>query len=331
MKRAVLVVAALVFAAFVVPATRTHGAIAAAATPTPAALQYDEINRMIIPPATPPAPGTFQTDYQALMAPAAPHRGLGAVFNNVMGNPEEMMQRISRGNLARYTFYKGMIRRDSVIEHISTIEKCQEHQYITLYLDKKMYSIADTQPPCPTPQGVPPQAGGSESYHAAPGTADITVSGTSTDLGPLAIDGIGTVGYDQSMQMKTANATGSCKNNDFSMQQTKYVSQVHVPRAYCPLPQTMSTGGMMARSSGGCEPRMHVTGSLAGVNDGDRLVMYLKMAFAGLNGAQGGQSGDSQAPPGGMNMLIERGNVKWFGGPDADALFTIPPDFSKMP
>lgn len=326
MKRAVLAVAAFVFAAFVVPASRTHG-VAVAATPTPAALQYDEINRMIVPPATPPAPGSFQTDYQTVMTPPAQHHGFSGMVNSMMGNPEEMMQRISRGSLTRYTFYKGMIRRDSPVERTATIEKCQEHQYVTLYLDRKTYSVADTQPPCPTPGGMPAQAGGSESYHADPGTADMTVSGTSNDLGPLTIDGIATSGFDQSMQLATTNATGSCRNNNFSMQQTKYISQIHVPRAYCPLPRTMSAGGMMTRSSGGCEPRMHATGSIAGVNDGDRLVMYLRMVFEGNHG---GDSSDSSGAPGGMNMIVERGNVKWFGGNDADALFEIPSDFTKQ-
>ncbi len=320
MKRAVLAAAAVAFAAFFVPATRTHVAIAAAATPTPAALQYDEINRMIIPPATPPAPGTFQTDYQTVMTPPAQHHGLGAVVNSVMGNPEEMMNRMSRGNLTRYTFYEGMIRTDRPVEQTAIVEKCEQHQYVSLDLKNKTYTIENTQPPCPSPAGMPAQAGGDDSSRPATGTADITMSGTSNDLGPLAIDDIATVGYDQNLQMRTTNATGSCRDNNFSMAQTKYISQVRVPRPYCPLPKTMTTGGMMARSSGGgCEPRMHLRGSLAGVNDGDRLVMYLRMQFGQADSSNGG----------GMNMVVERGNVKWFGGPDADALFTIPAGFTE--
>jgi hypothetical protein len=320
MKRAVLAAATLAFAAIFVPAAHVHGAIAAAATPTPAALQYDEISRIIIPPATPPAPGAFQTDYQTAMSPPPQHHGLSAVVNSVMNNPEEMINRMTRGNLTRYTLYKGMIRTDRPIEQTAIIEKCQEHQYVTLDLKNKTYAIQDTQPPCPTPAGMPAQAGGDDSSHAAPGTADITMSGTSNDLGPLAIDGIGTVGYDQNLQMKTTNATGSCRENNFSMAQTKYVSQIQVPRPYCPLPKTMTTGGMMARSSGGgCEPRMHFSGTIAGMNDADRLVMYLRMQF--------GQAGSPNG--GGMNMVVERGNVKWFGGPDADALFSIPAGFTQ--
>lgn len=302
--------------------------MAVAATPTPAALQYDEINRMIVPPATPPAPGAFQTDYQTVTSTASGeggdqqrHHGLGGMISSMMGaaNPEEMMERMSRGSLTRYTYYKGWIRTDDPVAQTAVIEKCQEHQYINLDLAKKTYSTTNTQPPCPTNQGgMPPQAGGG-AYHAEPGTADMTMSGTSNNLGPLAIDGIATVGYDQSMQMKTTNATGSCRNGEFAMTQTKYVSQIRVPRPYCPLPRTMTTGGMMSRSTGGCEPRMHVTGSLSGMNEMDRLVMYMRMGM--------GQSSSDQG--GGMNMVVERGNVKWFSGRDADALFTVPAGFTQ--
>jgi hypothetical protein len=119
--------------------------------------------------------------------------------------------------------------------------------------------------------------------------------------------------------MKTTNATGSCRDGEFSMGVTKYISQVHVPRPYCPLPRTMTTGGMMTRASGGgCEPRMHVNGTMSGMNEGDRLVMYMRMAM-----------GQSEGQGGGMNMLVERGNVKWFSGGPADALFAIPPGFTQ--
>ncbi|HTU82727.1 MAG TPA: hypothetical protein VMF61_11390 [Candidatus Acidoferrales bacterium] len=321
MKRAVLAVAALAFGAFFVPATGAHGTVAATATPTPAALQYDEIDRMIIPPATPPAPGSFQTDYQAIVTPAEQHHGFSGVVNSVMGNPEEMMQRMSRGAVTRYTYYKGWIRSDQVLQRTAQIQKCEEHQYISLDYNRKTYTVTDTQPPCPAPAGMPAQAGGDDSSRAQGGTADMTLAGTSKDLGPLTIEGIATVGYDQSMQMKTTNATGSCRNNDMSMMQTKYVSGVLIPRPYCPLPKTMTTGGMMERSSGGgCQPRMHSSGSLAEMNDADRLAMYVRMVFGQADSPNGG----------GMNMVVERGNVKWFGGADADALFAVPAGFSKQ-
>src|SRR5689334_7034233 len=133
MKASTPIVAAVALAAFLTPALAGHRgtAVAVAATPTPAALQYDEINRPIVPPATPPAPGSFQVDYQAIIGsatasngtPAPKHRGgLGGMLNAVMsgqvpdqGDPEQMMQRMRMGHLTRYTYYKGWIREDDPV------------------------------------------------------------------------------------------------------------------------------------------------------------------------------------------------------------------------
>ena len=320
MKRA-LVICALCAAAILFAQNGRVGHIAVAAMPTPAALQYDEITRMIMPPATPPPPGTFQADYQAVAGESADQRqhGLGAAIEDMMGNPAEVMEKMSRGQITRYAYYKGWIRTDYFATNTAIIQKCSEHQYVTLDLNKKTYAVQNTAPACLATNGIKiPGAPGGSSNHSEPGTADMTVSGSSKDLGPLTIDGIGTVGYDMNLSMNTANATGSCRNNDFSTSQTKYVSQIHVPRPFCPLPRTMSSGGMMAQAGGGgCEPRMHATGNIRGYGDDmDRLVLYMHMAM-------GGQQQ-------GMNIVIERGNVKWLSGASADDLFSIPPDFKQQ-
>jgi hypothetical protein len=69
-----LVIGIAMLAAFGVLAPGSPGSVAVAATPTPTpvALQYDEISRVIMAPATPPAPGTFGEDYQVAMSAAAP-------------------------------------------------------------------------------------------------------------------------------------------------------------------------------------------------------------------------------------------------------------------
>ncbi|MBV8332244.1 MAG: hypothetical protein JO192_05865 [Candidatus Eremiobacteraeota bacterium] len=318
MKRAFVIAAAVVLTAALAHG-RGSGVVVAAAEPTPAAFQYDEITRMIMPPATPPAPGTFQADYQAVAsAPADQHHGgLNNMLGNMMGNPGEMMEKMSRGQVTRYTYYKGWIRTDYASTNTAIIQKCQEHQYITLDLGKKTYTQENTAPACLATNGMKfPGMPNGGSYHSEPGTADMTVGGSSNDLGPLTIDGIGTVGYDMSVSMSTTNATGSCRNSNFSMTQTKYISQIKVPRPFCPLPRTMSTGGMMSQASGGCEPHMHLTGNIHGwADEMDRLVMYMRMAM--------GERAN------GMNMVVERGNVKWLSGQAADDLFAIPPGFTQ--
>jgi len=336
MKRAFFAVTAFLVAVLVIATNRSHDGAAVAAVPTPAAFAYDEIYRMVMPPATPPAPGTFQTDYQAIVASAsqnggsdestpAPHHGLfGGLMNSVMsGNPAEMMQRLTMGTLTRYTYYKGWIRTDDPVSQTAVIEKCQEHQYINLNLAKKTYSIENTQPPCKSTMPAMGSHGGSG--NAAPGTVDMTVKATATNLGALTIDGIGTTGTDNAFEMSMTNATGSCQNMNMSMKMTQYVSSVGVPRPYCPLPRTMG-GPVGMISQGGCQPRMHAQVQGMGMFGGGngKLVMWSLMQMGSMNNAA------MSANMKGGGMLTERGNVKWFSGADADALFSIPPGFTQQ-
>lgn len=332
MKRATIALSAFAFVAFVAfvsPALNGRHVAAVAATPTPAALQYDQIDRMVVNPATPPPPGSFAADYQTIVASQSggggqQHHGISSVIAQAMGAPDaaedaanQMMAMVRQGHLTRYAFYKGWIRTDDPLAQTATISKCDRHQYITLDLAKKTYTLTDTQPPCHTP--AMPMGGGmhGQSGHNEPGTVDMTVTNSAQNLGPLTIDGIGTNGSNASMQMTMANATGSCRNGQFGMGLMTYVSQIREPRAYCPLPRsTMPSNPTEMASQGGCIPTMHAqsTGMAGIMSTGDRLVMYRRMSM--------------QSYSQGM-FVMQRGNVKWFSGAPADALFEIPAGFTQ--
>ncbi|MBV8491408.1 MAG: hypothetical protein JO199_12855, partial [Candidatus Eremiobacteraeota bacterium] len=318
MKRAAIALATFALVAFFAPTL--HGRHAAvAATPTPAALQYDEINRVIVPPATPPPPGSFADDFAAVIAGAssggnqnAPHRGgvggmLGAIMGgNAPGGPGGgMMSIMGPGHLQRYTYYKGWIRTDDPVAQTATIEKCAEHQYITLNLAAKTYTITNTQPPCPSPMGPMGRPMHGESEHMAPGTVDMTIKSTNQDLGALTIDSIATTGSQGSMEMAMTNATGSCRNADMQMNVMQYTSQIVPPHPYCPLPKSMGNPGEMMSGGGGCKPTMHADVTSANAFEGalGRLVIYRRMSMSG----GGEENGHRMA---GMNMVMERGNVK---------------------
>jgi hypothetical protein len=347
-KRASLALGALALVAFLWPGWTTRNDVAVAATPTPVALQYDQIVRMIIPPATPPAPGTFQADYAAIVGtpgpagaatPAPPHRGgIGGLLGSVLsgqppsseggssdqsGNPYAgMMERMSKGQLTRYTYYKGWIRTDDVVNQTAVISKCQEHQYITLDLAKKTYTMTNTKPACPTPQ-MPMGPRRTETENLAPGTADLTITNSQQNLGPLTIETIATNGYDNTMQMSTTNATGSCSNSSAGMNLEQYVSKIPIPHQYCPLPRTMGDNPSSVVVHGGCKPTIHTSGTGTGMMEMDKLVMFSKMSFNG-SGSEGANSRMA-----GFAEVTERGNVKWYSGATADALFTIPPGFTQ--
>lgn len=346
MTRWSLLIAVFAVAAFAVPAARGNRGVAVAATPTPVALGYDEINRAVLNPATPPPPGSFSADYQAIVATMTPgggaatpaprhHGGLGAMLGAVMGGnpPEEaaggddamahagaMMAMMKTGHLMRYTYYKGWLRTDDPMAQTATIEKCDQHQFIMLNLAKKTYTVTSTQPPCPTAMNPMMPPGRPRTVHEDPGTADLTIKATGQNLGPMTIDGIATTGWDRTLSMVTTNATGSCQNGDVSMALLQYISSIVVPRPYCPLPHTMGSPSEMVSVQGGCKPTLH--GQMQGMemDEHGRLVMYRRISM-------GAGAGDNGQPR--MMMVTERGNVKWTSGAAADALFAIPPDFTQ--
>jgi hypothetical protein len=173
-------------------------------TPAPVALQYDQITRMIATPATPPPPGSFADDYQTLVATLNPP---------------------FRVRLRRFTFYytKGWIRTDDTVAQTATISKCPERTIIMLNLAKKTYTQKNTQTQdtdCLNVNVPAPPASPAES----PGTEDLTIAATMSDLGPKTIDGIDA-------------------------------------RAFCPLPQNPSSAGnpLNTFAQVGCKPRMHIT------------------------------------------------------------------------
>ena len=343
-----------ILAAVLVAAAALWQTNAGAAAKKPVALQYDEIVRMAIAPNTPPPPGAFQADYAALMSgvaadgvatpaatptPASKGRGLFGVLKQVVtgapsgedpsdgGNPYadqalSTMKRMQQGNLVRYTFYKNWLRTDDLVARTAIISKCDIHQFISLDLAKKTYAISNTAPACKTTTAPSQFAGprGRAVDNEAPGTGDITITASAVNLGPKTLDGIPTIGWDRTLAYAETNSTGSCKDSATNVKTLAYVSQIVPPRRYCPLPRrAVSTSPEAMIVHGGCKPRMH--GSMTGLGVAStRLEMYLKMTMA-MN---------ERSPGGGFASVTERGNVKWLEQPAADALFSVPPSFTKQ-
>jgi hypothetical protein len=322
---------------FVPPA---NAASKPAPKPTPVGLQYDEISRMVIAPATPPPPGSFTLAYNALVAAEqnqtaqneAPKRhGLAGLLSGISNVGQQMQQTATQmqnmmqyGVLTRIAYYNGWIRTDDVVDQTAVIDKCQQHQAIHLNLAKKTYSIVDTQgnpraacvnPPMPSTPGNP------QVVNEAPGTVDLNVTSSAKNLGPMTIEGVPTNGSQMAVAMSMTNATGSCKNGEFGMQTTQYVSNITPPRRFCPLPKVggipTTPAEMVVR--GGCKPTIH--GSASGMasmgTSGNHLAMYALMQMTSGQGA------------GKFSSLTQAGNVKWLMKPEAEALFSVPADYAQ--
>ncbi len=346
MKRPTLIPLVLFVIAAMLPATLllvrngppqpAAAAVLPTPTPTPVGIAYDEITRMAFGNATPPPPGSFQPDYRRIIAdippanqPAPAAHGLAGMFGRMMGgqNLAQMTSGLNMmrdGTLKRYTFYwvRGWIRIDDPAAHTAQIEKCSEHQTILLDLARKTYRIVEmteggsAPPPPPAPRygPAPPPAG--------PGTGVMTVSNKVQALGPKTLEGIHTRGFATTASMEMSKATGTCSNGAYGAATVEYISGIHKPRAYCPLPRTRAMGmGGMPGARGGCKPRLVVRSS-GPTKPSGYLAMYRRTSFKAGNGA--GAHGTGGA------FVMERGNVDWFYNPDVPALFSIPAGFKQI-
>jgi hypothetical protein len=318
------------FSAVVLLVAATAAAPTPMPTAAPVALQYDQITRMIAAPATPPPPGSFGDDYQAALL-ATPNPLLTQMNLAIAksGNRQptgssagimSMMTMILGGHPTRYAFYyaKGWIRTDDVVAQTATISKCDEHTMITLDLAKKTYAQKSTQTTAAGCSGV--NASPSPAPLKSPGTEDLTIVTKTTDLGPKSIDGIDTTGASVYVNGTTTNATGSCKNVQFSTTMVRYASKIGEPRAFCPLPQNPLNASdpvaMFARA--GCKPTIHMTAdasALSAFSPGN-LALYQLISMTMPEQKYG------------FNIVTERGHVAWLDQTQADALFTVPPDFT---
>jgi len=319
-------------------------------TPTPVAIQYDEISRMIVPSATPPEPGSFDADYQVAMSnatqatptPAPRKHGLAGltnainsmetgnianIGNGMMGMMGAMADLMRYGRVMRYTFYltKGWIREDDPGTQTATISKCSENQFITLNLAAKTYMLSSTTPNSANCFTMPMPEKGENSPAPAkqqPGTEDLTIDVTSHSLGPRSIDGIATTGSSANFKVAATNATGSCRNGEFGYSVVRYTSGINPPRAFCPLPvpPPITTNPVNATAQGGCKPTLHGQMNFSlDQTASAKLDMYSLMTMQASTD-RGGRS---------ISMLSERGHLTWLNRQQADALFSIPAGFTE--
>lgn len=316
-------------------------------TKTPLYLQYDQIDRMPFG-GTPAPPGAFSNDYAAIMDAAkqapqtaptqAPKRGLGGMLGGILTghmplpggfNPGAMMAMMRLGTLSQHTFYHNWVRTDDPVKQTAVITKCDLHEYITLDLLHKTYTMTNTTPCIDTaPPGASHMPSNAAAQYNKPGTADMTMKAISSGLGPKTLEGYLTHGSSTSMEMSTTNATGSCRNGDTKMSEIIYISGIAKPRAYCPIPRysKMPTGGSVP-TFGGCKPKMHVIGH--GMQQNSALLAFYRAMSFNMGAMMGNQQQGAPATKGGATMVMERGNIHWLTKEEVMPLFEIPAGFTK--
>jgi hypothetical protein len=330
------------------------GTLHAGAAPTMTGVQYEEINRLLPSPATPPPPGSFAADVAAIESPppdAQPkkkHGLLGAIVSGNIGDIagdqiSNSLERslggsfagLTQGRVERYSYYGSWMRTDEVLAKTATIRKCDLHQTIELDLEKKTYRIIDTTPAAAgsTPVSTPAPA-----RHTAPpspeppGSGLLDLTSTVRAFGTMLIDGLNTQHFQSTNSVALTQATGSCRNGSFSISQEQYFSGFAEPHAICPVDFKASAAPSYPRepsqlvARGGCRPTItqHVSGP---PEPAGKLALYSLMTMSS-GGAQPNAkaTGESQT----FSFLTERGNVHALSAVDR-TLFDIPSDFTKVP
>jgi hypothetical protein len=330
-------------------------AVAATPTPAPVALQYDEISRVIVAPATPPAPGAFADDYTLAMSarpapvaqssnietPAPKSHGIvGSLSESIPGEPGGSNTGDTLGEaVAGQSAPSGSASRTSSMTNLLHAGRLIRY---TFYFTKGWIREDDPVAQSATISKcdehvvirlnlakrsyVQTATGGAGSdcfqmpgapANAQPGTVDLTIDETAQPLGSKVIDGIATTGTSTNVRMTAANATGSCQNGQLGLSRITYVSNIQKPRAYCPLANApvVATDPTQFVAQGGCKPTLHRNVAPTDVAD-VKLEMYLLM--------------NTGSQPGGrrLGMLTERGHVTVLDAPSADPLFEIPAGFT---
>lgn len=258
----------------------------------------------------------------------AVQNSLGAQFGAMGASFANFLQ----PHLMRYAFWNGWERVEDVTAQTATIRKCDVGQVIQLNLAAKTYTIyAPNAEPVPTvPPGAPGRGRAPAAQPAQPGTAVATLNDTTRSLGPLKIEGEPTSGYDTTTSFATAQATGSCRNSNASIQTVQYLAPLAPPTVTsCPVrvPEGLPETASAAMPTGGCKPTFSMHRSGPAVPTG-RLALYSLVSFGMANSAA--PTPGPSAGPSSMGFLTERGNLKSLGPADA-GLFGIPQGFTKTP
>ncbi len=337
---------------------------AAAQTPAPLNIAFDQIDRTLAGTATAPPATAFADEIQAAkdaqQASAGVNTGMGgpnlgqmavsmipvvgAIF--AMGQAKKqaeaakkqqqtMMDQLA-GNkppvLTRYAFYNGWTRVETASSIIIT--KPDQHQVIFVDLQAKTYRTYDTTAPVQIEQTtavVTPTSTGEA-------TANSMLSMSQADS--MTVDNQPVVGYSSEAIVTLTDSSGTCQDGIFRAKKLEYFAQLPEP-----VPQSKEPALDTLALPNGCSATINRQISGAPAPNSQMCVYRLVTVVRDANAAaqkpaskdtidptammqhfQGG--GESGATPANYMKLSERGNIRQLSAADAP-LFDIPAGYTE--
>lgn len=300
----------------------------AAAPAATAGIAYDSVQKFAMggDAGTQAEPGGFASDFATASTPIVKTGKRGFLGLNAMAEAgSAAMSAFKNGSAERHYVAGAKYRVDTIASGEARIVDCTARTLTTLDLNKKTYKIVSLDTPESGDTSSPRTRG-----RGAPGptpTDDgtkVAIAMTTRVLGPKAIDGVATTGYDAHMKMTTTRPTGESQSFDTTM--TSYLSSYAEPSESCPEVASRLT----ARGDGANAPGM-------------AQMALMMMALRTPKGdARFSVSNSGPAMPSeklalwqhtmmgqgnGLAILVERGNVRSIR--ENDAVFSIPADFTK--
>jgi hypothetical protein len=167
-----------------------------------------------------------------------------------------------------------------------------------------------------------------------PGTAVADFSNVVKPIGSRVLESLPTSGYEETSTFAMTQATGSCKDGNFSFRTKTYYSALATPRVVCPITAAPPPRESYPQrpenfvASGGCRPTFtaHKSGP---VPPAQNLSLYSTIAMSASAGPAATPV-PSGSPSSGFVFLTERGNVHTLTQANA-GLFEIPSDFTRVP
>jgi|GEM_PF-844326 len=315
--------------------TATFGLLAPVGASPVTGMSYDEVMKFSMgADASAIQPGDFDSDFQTASQPQPPPKGGGGMFGGIAAAMQQAagaMAMFKTGTATRHYIAGGKERVDYPAMQQATITDCDARTITKLDLKNKTYSVTSMDHP------IPPSTGrGRSSPNATPVNDDgskISLVLTNRALGPRTIAGIATDGYQSNVAMTVTRPNGDTSTSNMAL--TENLARMSTVSLICPTAGMLGAQGaaamgagqyaalMRAMSLSGKDARftMSATGPTLPTN---RFPLFLIVAFSG----QGGGSQNASGQSGTLAIATQRGHVTSVRSDDA--IFSVPPDFTKV-
>jgi hypothetical protein len=319
-------------ARFTLACAALAAAVAASPAVAPAAgfgIAYDSVTKFTQVGSGPaPAPGNFQADFQTASASPPPAPKLPFGLGRMAAAAQNAGNMFRNGTAERHYIGTTKERVDNVSAGTADITDCTARTLTHLDLNAKTYTVTSLD----QPETAMKPSGNS---HEAPGPSPtddgtkLAIDMKTRALGPMRLDGIPTSGYDMNMKVTATKPNGD--SSTFNSILTAYYSGYAAPHFSCDTFHGFAAGGpgqangaqyamiMRALAAEKGSQRFSVTNSGPPIPAG-------KLSLWELMTLNGGQQTNGQAAS--FAIETEKGNVRSIS--DADAAFSVPPDFKRI-